>query len=46
VRGDRLSVLWFCGPLGAGESAAGWGVYDGLAGSDAQAGFANWGNGG
>jgi hypothetical protein len=36
---DRLSVLWLCGPPGAGKSAAGWALYDGLARSGARAGF-------
>jgi chloramphenicol 3-O-phosphotransferase len=36
---DRLSVLWLCGPPGAGKSAVGWALYDGLARSGARAGF-------
>jgi adenylylsulfate kinase-like enzyme len=39
VRDERLSVLWLCGPPGAGKSAAGWALYDGLARSGARAGF-------
>jgi hypothetical protein len=39
VRDERLSVLCLCGPPGAGNSAGGWGVYDGLARSGARAGF-------
>jgi adenylylsulfate kinase-like enzyme len=35
----RLSVLWLCGPPGAGKSAAGWALYAGLAPSGARAGF-------
>ncbi|MGH3280538.1 MAG: hypothetical protein ACRDNW_15555 [Trebonia sp.] len=41
VRGERLSVLWLCGPPGAGKSAAGWALYTGLARSGTQAGFAD-----
>lgn len=36
---DRLSVLWLCGPPGAGKSAVGWVLYDGLARSGTRAGF-------
>lgn len=36
---ERLSVLWLCGPPGAGKSAAGWALYAGLARSGARAGF-------
>jgi adenylylsulfate kinase-like enzyme len=39
VRDDRFSVLWLCGPPGAGKSAVGWALYDGLARSGARAGF-------
>jgi hypothetical protein len=39
VRDERLSVLWLCGPPGAGKSAVGWALYDGLARSGARAGF-------
>jgi hypothetical protein len=39
VRDERPSVLWLCGPMGAGKSAAGWALYDGLARSGARAGF-------
>jgi hypothetical protein len=39
VRDHRFSVLWLCGPPGAGKSAAGWALYDGLARSGARAGF-------
>ena len=35
----RLPVLWLCGPPGAGKSAAGWALYEGLARSGARAGF-------
>jgi adenylylsulfate kinase-like enzyme len=41
VRDGRLSVLWLCGPPGAGKSAAGWALYAGLARSGARAGFAD-----
>ena len=36
---ERHSVLWLCGPPGAGKSAAGWALYDGLARSGARVGF-------
>ena len=39
MRDDRLSVLWLCGPPGAGKSAVGWALYDGLGRSGTQAGF-------
>ena len=39
VRDERLSVLWLCGPPGAGKSAVGWEIYDGLARSGARVGF-------
>jgi adenylylsulfate kinase-like enzyme len=39
----RLSVLWLCGPPGAGKSAAGWALYGGLARSGARAGFVDLG---
>ena len=39
VRDERLSVLWLCGPPGAGKSAAGWDLYTALARSGARAGF-------
>jgi len=39
VRDERLSVLWLCGPPGAGKSAVGWALYAGLARSGARAGF-------
>ncbi|HEX4093794.1 MAG TPA: AAA family ATPase [Trebonia sp.] len=39
MRDDWLSVLWLCGPPGAGKSAVGWALYDGLARSGARAGF-------
>jgi len=39
VRDDRFSVLWLCGPPGAGKSAVGWALYDGLARSGERAGF-------
>ena len=39
MRDERHSVLWLCGPPGAGKSAAGWALYDGLARSAARAGF-------
>jgi len=39
VRDERHSVLWLCGPPGAGKSAVGWALYDGLARSGARAGF-------
>lgn len=38
---ERLSVLWLCGPPGAGKSAAGWALYAGLARSGVRAGFAD-----
>lgn len=41
VRDELLSVLWLCGPPGAGKSAAGWALYAGLARSGARAGFAD-----
>jgi len=41
VRDERVSVLWLCGPPGAGKSAAGWALYAGLARSGARAGFAD-----
>jgi adenylylsulfate kinase-like enzyme len=41
VRDERLSVLWLCGPPGAGKSAAGWALYAGLARFGARAGFAD-----
>jgi adenylylsulfate kinase-like enzyme len=41
VRHERLSVLWLCGPPGAGKSAAGWALYAGLARSGARVGFAD-----
>jgi hypothetical protein len=41
VRDEPLSVLWLCGPPGAGKSAAGWALYAGLARSGARAGFAD-----
>jgi hypothetical protein len=41
VRDGRFSVLWLCGPPGAGKSAAGWALYAGLARSAARAGFAD-----
>jgi hypothetical protein len=39
VRDERLAVLWLCGPPGAGKSATGWALYDGLVPSGARAGF-------
>jgi chloramphenicol 3-O-phosphotransferase len=39
VRDEGLSVLWLCGPPGAGKSAVGWALYAGLARSVARAGF-------
>ena len=39
MRDERLSVLWLCGPPGAGKSAVGWALYAGLARSGARAGF-------
>ena len=36
---ERLPVLWLCGPPGAGKSAAGWALYEGLARSGTRAGF-------
>ena len=39
MRDERLSVLWLCGPPGAGKSAAGWALYEGLARSGARAAF-------
>ncbi|MBO0816667.1 MAG: AAA family ATPase [Actinobacteria bacterium] len=36
---ERLSVLWLCGPPGAGKSAVGWAMYAGLARSGVRAGF-------
>ena len=39
MRDERHSVLWLCGPPGAGKSAVGWALYDGLARSGARAGF-------
>jgi hypothetical protein len=39
MRDERLPVLWLCGPPGAGKSAAGWALYDGLARPGARAGF-------
>lgn len=39
MRDGRLPVLWLCGPPGAGKSAAGWALYEGLAWSGARAGF-------
>jgi adenylylsulfate kinase-like enzyme len=39
VRDERLSVLWLCGPPGAGKSAVGWALYNGLARSATRAGF-------
>lgn len=39
MRNERLSVLWLCGPPGAGKSAVGWALYAGLARSGARAGF-------
>jgi hypothetical protein len=41
VRDERLSVLWLCGPPGAGKSAVGWALYAGLAGSGARVAFAD-----
>jgi hypothetical protein len=41
VRDERLPVLWLCGPPGAGKSAAGWALHEGLARSGARAGFAD-----
>ena len=41
VRDERLSVLWLCGPPGAGKSAAGWALYAGLARYGVRAGFAD-----
>jgi hypothetical protein len=41
VRDELLSVLWLCGPPGAGKSAAGWALYAALARSGAQAAFAD-----
>jgi adenylylsulfate kinase-like enzyme len=41
VRDERLSVLWLCGPPGAGKSAAGWALYAELARSGARVGFAD-----
>lgn len=35
----RPSVLWLCGPPGAGKSVVGWALYYGLARSGARAGF-------
>src|SRR4051794_8798424 len=39
VGDDRFSVLWLCGQPGAGKSAVGWALYDGLAQSGVRAGF-------
>jgi Adenylylsulphate kinase len=38
-RDERLSVLWLCGPPGAGKSAVGWALYEGLTRSGARAAF-------
>ena len=37
---ELLSVLWLCGPPGAGKSAVGWALYAGLSRSGARVGFA------
>jgi hypothetical protein len=41
VRDEGLSVLWLCGPPGAGKSAVGWALYAGLERSGAPAAFAD-----
>jgi len=41
VRDGPLSLLWLCGPPGAGKSAVGWALYAGLGRSGARAGFAD-----
>jgi hypothetical protein len=41
VRDELLSVLWLCGPPGAGKSAVGWALYEGLARSGPRVGFAD-----
>jgi hypothetical protein len=41
VRDGRISVLWLCGPPGAGKSSVGMALYAGLARSGARAGFAD-----
>ena len=38
---ELLSVLWLCGPPGAGKSAVGWALYAGLSRSGARVGFAD-----
>ena len=41
MRDGSLSLLWLCGPPGAGKSAVGWALYAGLVRSGARAGFAD-----
>ena len=41
MRDELLSVLWLCGPPGAGKSAVGWALYAGLSRSGARVGFAD-----
>jgi broad-specificity NMP kinase len=39
VRDDQPSILWLCGPPGAGKSAVGWALYAELARSGVRASF-------
>ncbi len=41
VRDRRISVLWLCGPPGAGKSSVGMALYAGLTRSGARVGFAD-----
>jgi hypothetical protein len=36
---ERLTVLWLCGPFGAGKSTVGWELYEDLVRSGVRAGF-------
>jgi hypothetical protein len=41
MRDGSLSLIWLCGPPGAGKSAVGWALYTALVRSGARAGFAD-----
>jgi hypothetical protein len=41
VTGDRVPVLWICGPAGVGKSTVSWQLFTELAGSGARVAFAD-----
>src|SRR5215471_3813961 len=37
--GDRIPVLWLCGPSGVGKTTVAWEIYTALAGAGTPAGY-------